>query len=407
MNFFLFFLNIFILFEKYHKLCLFLCLISLFTTLLFHDIPQLEATKARLLGALQSQHIAHAQLFFGTEGSANLAMALAYATYLHCENPQAQDACGSCAGCKKHQKLIHPDMHFVFPTAVTKKVDSKPMSRDFIKDWREVVLQHPYFELSNWLEHIGASDKQGNISVEESREIVKTLSLKPFEGAYKILLIWLPEMMNVQSANALLKILEEPPPQTVFLLVSQDVKQMLVTIISRVQMVQIPSFTDAEVSEHLMKQFKLPKNEAEQIAYLADGNMNRAYHLRYEGAKNDLHDWLRQWLRDVYQVNWANCLTHTEAFDSWDREQQKQLLEYFLNICRECLMLQASSKELLRVTAEQMTFIEGLAKTLPAEKLYELYALLGKALYHLERNANTKLLFFDLSREIASLMRKK
>lgn len=333
-------------------------------------------------------------------------MALAYATYLHCENPQAEDACGACSSCKKHQKLIHPDMHFVFPTAITKKVESKPMSRDFIKSWREMILQQPYFGLSDWLEHIGASDKQGNISVDESREVVKTLSLKPFEGAYKILLIWLPEMMNIQSANALLKILEEPPPQTVFLLVSQDIKQMLVTIISRLQMVQIPTFVDSEVSSHLIEQFKLSQSEAEQIAYLADGNMNRAYHLRYEGAKNDLHDWLRQWLRDVYQVNWASCLAHTETFDSWDREAQKQMLEYFLNICRECLMHQASSKELLRVTGEQMKFIEGLTKILPTEKLYELYPLLGKALYHLERNANTKLLFFDLSREIAVLMKK-
>ncbi len=375
--------------------------------MLFEHIPHLDRTKARLLGALQSNHIAHAQLFFGTEGSANLAMALAYATYLHCEQPTPQDACGTCAGCRKHQKLIHPDMHFVFPTATTKKVDSKPMSRDFIKDWRELVLQHPYFELVDWLAHIGANDKQGNISVEESREVVKTLSMKPFEANYKILLIWLPEMMNIQSANALLKVLEEPPPQTVFLLVSQDIKRMLATIISRVQMTQTPSFTDAEISSHLALQFKLSAQEAEQIAYLADGNMNRAYHLRYEGGKNDLHDWLRQWLREVYQASWAGCLAHAEAFDSWDRDAQRNLFVYFLNICRECLMWQASSKELLRVTGEQMRFIEGLAKTLPTEKLYELYPLLDTALYHLERNANTKLMFFDLSREIAALMRKK
>jgi len=373
----------------------------------FHAIPNLQATKTRLTQALQSQHIAHAQLFFGTEGSANLAMALAYARYLHCENPQTEDACGVCSSCKKHQKLIHPDMHFVFPTATTKKVDSKPMSRDFMKDWREIVLKQPYFELKDWLEHIGASDKQGNISVEESREIVKTLSLKPFEGAYKILLVWLPEMMNIQSANALLKVLEEPPPQTIFLLVSQDIKRMLVTIISRVQMVQIPTFIDKEVVEHLVTSFKLGQAEAEQIAYLADGNMNKAYHLRYEGANQDIHDWLRQWLRDVYQANWAGCFGHTETFDSWNREQQRNLLQYFLNICRECLMLQASSKDLLRITGEQMKFIEGLSKTLPTEKLYDLYPLLGKAIYHLERNANTKILFFDLSREIAVLMRKK
>ena len=361
----------------------------------------------RLLQALQSQHIAHAQLFFGTEGSANLAMALAYARYLHCENPQAEDACGSCSSCKKHQKLIHPDMHFVFPTATTKKVDSKPMSRDFIKDWREIVIQHPYFGLADWLESIGASDKQGNISVDESREIVKTLALKPFEGAYKILLVWLPEMMNIQSANALLKILEEPPPQTVFLLVSQDIKRMLVTIISRLQMVQIPTFTDKEVSQHLIQHFKLSQSEAEQIAYLADGNMNRAYHLRYEGSNHDLNDWLRQWMRDVYQVNWAGCLQHTETFDGWNREQQRNLLQYFLGVCRECLMLQAQSTDLLRVTGEQMKFIEGFSRTMPPEKLYDLYLLLGKAIFHLERNANTKILFFDLSREIAILMRKK
>ena len=373
--------------------------------MLFEQIVGLDSTKNRLLQVLTSGHIAHAQLFFGNEGGASLAIALAYARYLHCEVPQSLDACGKCSACRKHNKMIHPDMHFVFPSAITAKVDSKPMSRDFMVAWRELVLQHPYFDLQTWLKHIGAENKQGNISVEESREIVKTLSLKPFEAAHKILMIWLPEIMNIQAANALLKVLEEPPPQTVFLLVSQDIKRLLVTIISRLQVVQVPAFSDTEVGLYLQKNLKTSPEEAAQIAYLADGNLAQAYHLRRDGLGEDLHTWLVDWLRSTYKGIWADCLQHTEVFASWNKDQQKNLLLYTLNICRECLLWQGQSSTLLRITPDKLKFIEGFAKIMPPNKIEVFYKELGNTLYYIERNASAKMSFFDLTRQVVALMK--
>lgn len=374
--------------------------------MLFTQIPGLDSTKSRLLRAIQSRHIAHAQLFFGNEGGASLALALAYCRYLHCENRQPADSCGKCASCRKYDKLIHPDLHFVFPVATTKKVESKPLSQDFYPEWRAIVIQHPYFNLSDWLNHINADSKQGNISVDESREVVKKLSMKAFEGEFKILLLWLPEIMNIQSANALLKILEEPPPQTIFLLVCQDRKRLLATIISRLQMVQIPPFEDEAVQQHLQAKFSLSAAEAQQIAYLANGSMNEAYRVRYD-APNDLHEWFRAWMRECYGGRIKELIMRTDDFATWGKEEQKKLLLYGLGVCRESLVFQSGEGDLLRLSGDKLAFIKGFASTMNLDKLESLYKLLNEALYHLERNASVKITFLDMSLLLAQMMQQR
>lgn len=370
----------------------------------FADIYGLTETKKRLLRAIKNRQIAHAQLFFGNSGCANLSLALAYACFIHCEQAQAEDSCGQCPSCKKHKKFIHPDLNFVFPVTTSKKVSTKPLSQDYLEEWRDALRQNPYLSLSRWLEIIGAENKQANISVEESRNIIKTLSLKAYEGGYKILMIWLPEFMNIQSANAILKILEEPRPDTLFLLVSQNYQKLLPTILSRVQSVQIPDFTDEEIQTNLLQHHDLDIQKVKNIAYLAAGDLNRALELVGEMAQ-DPHDFLRDWLRACYKSDFTQLYHFTEQFNQWAKDAQKSLFGYGLSTFREALVFKSGNLALMRMSDEKTKFVQGFSGTLNIEKIEDLYTIFNEAMYHLERNANAKITFMDVSLQLAKLFR--
>lgn len=372
--------------------------------MLFNNIKGLDFIKNKLIKSYQNQHIAHAQLFLGQEGGANLALALAFAQYIHCENPQDGDACGICSSCIKHKKYIHPDLHFVYPVTTTKKVGSKPLSQYFIKQWREVILESTYINLQDWLDTIGAENKQGNISVEESRQIVQTLALKSFEAEFKILLMWLPEQMNIQAANAILKILEEPPQKTIFLLVCNDEKKLLTTIISRVQLVKIPQFQDEEVKKFLKEKYNLSEDRAEELAYLSDGNLRQAIYLT-QNSTNNIHGTFRDWMRACYKKDIIDLVTRGDAFAKLNKENQKNLFSYALGVFRESLVWQSKSDALLRISEDKLKFIEGFNKTLSIDKLERLYKLFNEALYHIERNASAKIMFLDVSLKVSQVFR--
>ena len=371
----------------------------------FKGIKGLADTQTKLITAIHQKHIAHAQLFFGNVGSANLALALAYAAFIHCEQPGENDSCGVCNSCKKHQKFIHPDLNFVFPVTSTKKVSSKPLSQDYLEEWRIALSKNPYMSLSHWLEQIGAENKQANISVEEGRNIIKTLSLKAYEGGYKIMLMWLPEFMNIQSANAILKILEEPRPNTLFLLVSQDYTKLLTTILSRVQMIQIPDFSDEEVQQNLEAHFEVSADQSKEIAYLADGNLNRAFELIQE-MESDPHEFLRDWLRGCYKFDLKQLHQLTEQFNQLGKDAQKNLFLYGLSTFREALVFKSGSLNLIRASEHKLKFIQGFAGTLDINKMDDFYTLYNDAIYHLERNANAKIMFMDISLKLALLFKK-
>jgi DNA polymerase-3 subunit delta' len=253
--------------------------------------------------------------------------------------------------------------------------------------------------------HIEAESKQGNISVEESRNVIQTLSLKSFEAEYKILLIWLPEMMNLQSANALLKILEEPPQKTLFLLVSNDQKSLLATILSRVQRVQIPAFSDEEIYEYLKNRLDLEEAKAQEITYLVDANLNEALRLSQESYTKDHHLFFRDWMRACYKKDLNDLVKRADEFASMTKEAQKSLFQYGLGVCRETLLLQNSNEALLRLSGEKLEFIRGFAKTMNFEKIALLYQQLNEAYYHIERNASPKITFVDVSLHLIKIMR--
>ena len=373
----------------------------------FSEIIGLHDTKHTLIQSVKGNHIAHAQLFLGKAGYGHLALALAYATYINCTDKQDGDSCGKCASCQKMDKLVHPDLHFVFPTASTKKVSGKnAVSTAFMKEWREFATANPYNNLSSWTSHIGAEDKQANISKEESKNVVRSLALRAFEAEYKIMFIWLPELMHPAAANAILKILEEPPAKTLFLLVSNESERLLTTILSRTQIVQVPAFADAEVVQYLTEKHQVEPAKAQHAAHLAEGNLNEAFRLSQE-IQDGSADFFKEWMRMCFTADFTKLVGQSESFQRLGKEAQKSLMQYALSIFRESLISKFGDASLNRLTDAELKFVQNFSKVLSQIHIEKLSSLLGDAQFHIERNANPKITFLNLSIQIARTFRQK
>lgn len=374
----------------------------------FAEIIGHNDTKDLLLRAVQTNHLAHALLFDGSAGSANLALALALAQYVNCENRQPDDSCGRCSSCAKIQKLVHPDLHMVFPVA---NMARGKTSEAYLVDWRSFLLDQPYRTLGDWLETMGADNKQGNISAEEARNILQKLLLKSYEGAYKIMLIWLPELMNVAAANALLKVLEEPPAQTLFLLVTNQPDKLLITILSRTQRVAVRAFTDEEVATHLRQHLNLDETTARRIAYLTDGNLAEALQLSQPDtaggapSRTEQHSWFADWMRACYRQDLTALVRQADQFDGFSKEKQKGLLEYSIRLYRDLFLWQQGAGALLRLPDDEMAFVRNFAKVLTTNHIEHIVAALNEATYHLERNARAKMIMLDISLTFSRLIR--
>ena len=371
----------------------------------FADIPGLENVKQKLYRTIESGKVAHAQLFAGTEGSANLSMAIAYAALLNCTNRKDGDSCGECPSCHKIGKSIHPDLHFVFPVSATKEKTGKEVISDsFIAEWREFIRQNPYGGPYEWSLEFGGENKQLNISREESRNIIKKLALKSFEGEYKVMIIWLAEYLHPSAANALLKLLEEPPGKTVFLLITYDHEQIISTILSRVQLLKIKSFRKEEVSNYLVDRYEINTDKAIQIANIASGDLNLAIKMIDE-VEDDTHQLFQEWMRICFLNNHSKMVEWAENFSKTNKISQKGLFQYGLSILRESLLMQNGSEESINLTDSENKFVTNFSKTLDLAKLEKLYNLLNSGCYHLERNGNTKIIFLDTSLQITSTFR--
>ncbi|GAA5020834.1 DNA polymerase III subunit delta [Marivirga lumbricoides] len=372
----------------------------------FAEIPGLDDLKKQLIKGVKNNHIAHAQLFLGNSGSANLPMAIAYATYLNCENRGEEDACGVCASCQKNAKYIHPDFHFSFPTAANDQIkgsDAK-ISQNFLKPWRQFLIKDPFASVTDWVAHLGVDNKQLNISREESRQIIKSLSLKAFEGRYKVMLIWLPEFLHPSAANALLKIIEEPAEKTVFLLVSNNQGKLLGTITSRTQSVHVPAYSDDEILEVLTKRYQIDPRLAKQLAHIAQGDLHKALSLS-DDVSDDTQAEFEQWMRECYTKDYASMVKRSESFHKFSKVNQQQWLIHAENIYRESLMALMQTSELMRIPAENKAFVEKFSKTITLEKVAQMTDVLNKASYYLERNASPKMTFLNVSIQISGILR--
>jgi len=374
----------------------------------FKDIHGLESTKNLLRTAVKSNHVAHAQLFAGMPGAPALSMALAYATYLNCQNPTEDDACGECSSCSKNQKFIHPDVHFIFPVSGTKNVPAKDAeSRLFLKEWRGFLLTTPHGSLNDWSEIYGGEGKKAIISTKEKKTIINDLALKAFEGKFKIMIIWHPELMHKNAANGILKVLEEPPANSLFLLVSEDPDALLTTIISRTQRLNIPSFTDKELSELLTAAHGVEALRAKQLAHLADGSLRTALYLSAE-VEADNFNFLKQWMRFCHQRQMGELVDQADEFAKLTKAAQGTFLKYGLSILREALVsINATQEKLFRVEGDEKTFAANFGKAISIDQFQQLSSLISEASYHVERNANSKLLFMNLSINISKLFSKK
>lgn len=372
----------------------------------FSDIPGLSELKGKLIDAVRGNHIAHAQLFLGKPGAANLPLALAYASYLHCQNKGETDACGTCPACSKSSKYIHPDTTFVFPLSNVKNdKDEDRFKSDILKSWRSFLLEQSFGDLSDWINYFGGEDKQALISREESREIIKALSLKPFESKYKVMIIWQPELMHPSAANGILKILEEPPPNTFFILVSNAAERLLPTILSRTQIVQVPYLSDDELGEYLLtKKSALTEDESQEIIQLADGNINAALKL-LENPDESYHERIADWLRTCYKHEYAKLVTLADDFHELDKLAQRNLFQYALSILRETLLQFAGANSIGRVKSGEAKFVQDFSKVMNVKKMEGITRLISDASYHLERNGSAKMIFLDLSLQIAKTIR--
>ncbi|MCB2407219.1 ATP-binding protein [Hymenobacter lucidus] len=373
----------------------------------FSEIPGQTDVKRVLVQTVHRQHIAHAQLFRGAEGSAALALALAYATFLNCENraADAADSCGQCSSCQKIDKLIHPDLNFILPVTTTKAVAKDAVSSKFAGEWRSFVLENPYQGLNDWMQHIGADNKQGSISKEESLQLLKLVSLKAFEAQFKIVIIWLPELMHPAAANAVLKLLEEPPPATVFLLVSFSPEQLLPTIISRVQPVVVRPYAEPELTAFLRDEHQVPEVKARQIAQLVEGNLGAALAAREAAADNDYFTFFVEWMRQCYGYKVDLILSKTDEFQKMGRENQKEFLQFGLGILRKVLLFGIDAQLVPHLPASEQQFVAGFSRFVHPANADALTQEMNDAHYHIERNANPRMVFVDMSLRIAELLK--
>ena len=340
-------------------------------------------------------------------------LAMAYSQFLLCKDRNEKDSCGKCSSCLKAEKLIHPDIHFVYPIALQKDVR---MSTDVVSEWREAFLENPYLNLHDWFGYISAENKQPVIGVEESGEILRKLSLTTYEGEFKVMIVWYPEKMNVQAANKLLKILEEPPDKTVFILVSENEEQLLRTIASRTQLIKVNRISDEEIKNALIEKARLPDGQgiattdAARIAYLADGNYNAALKLTVENHEENfyLHQF-REWMRMCFKVDVVNMIPWVEeiANSKVGREKQKEFLSYGMNILRECLVGMYGDKKLLRVDGEELDFVQKLSTRLDGNICKKLSDELNEAILHIERNGSGKIIFTDLSLKCMRIVKQQ
>ncbi len=366
-----------------------------------------EEVKSRLINSVREGRISHAQMFLGPEGSGNLALAIAYAQYLFCENKTEKDSCGLCQHCKQIQKLIYPDLSFTYPVATKEKI-TEPKSVDFIREWREAILESPYVKYTDWVEKLDIENKQGIISVHEAEDIGKRLSLKSVLGGFRILIMWRPENLHTTAANKLLKILEEPGDKTIFILVAEDYEQILPTIASRTQLIKVNRLSENELIPFLLEKHGLNPQEARQVALRCDGNYCEALRMiRNDESSENLDQWFLDWMRSCYAGNLNQILEYSGSFGSMTREKQKRYLYHALTVARECLLINYADRSMVHTDGKEL---EDLSRFAPFVNMYnaeDFSDMLNDAVYHIERNANSKILFTDLSFKMKEILRRK
>ena len=375
----------------------------------FKSIIGQDEVKRKLIMSVQENRVPHAQLFLGPEGNGKLPLALAYAQYILCPHRTATDSCGVCPSCQKISKLTHPDLHFVVPTTTTKSVKSNPESDLFMNEWRDYVLQKEgYVDTSSWYEFLEVENKQGYISVRDAASLLRKLSFKAYEGEYKIAIIWMAEKMRVDTANKLLKLLEEPPEKTVFLLIAEDAEELLATIKSRTALVKIPALDTASIEMALQQRFGCDPQQAHDAAMISEGNW-----LTASQSFKDFEDHkfffttFQQWMRLCFKAAYSELIDFSNNIKSLGREKQKELLDYGLHIIRNSLLFNNNLAEIVMLPDDERTFNSKFAPFVSPANLAQIAELFEEAIRQIERNGYAPLIFTDVSFKMIGLLKKK
>lgn len=371
----------------------------------FRDVIGQEDVKQRLIHSVKTGQIAHAQLFCGPEGVGKFPLALAYARYIQCTNKGENDACGQCPSCKQYNNLMHPDLHFVFPIVKNEK-KKKRVSDDYIEDWRLFLAENTYFNLDQWLEYIDAANSQAMIYAEESREIIRKISLKTYESDYKVMIIWLPERMNAVCANKLLKLLEEPYDKTVFLLVSDNASAILGTILSRTQPVHLRPLSEDVVSSALVTNYSLSSEDASAIAHIASGNYLKALEsIRVSDEMSLNFDLFVRLMRLAYGRKIKDLKLWSEEISDLGREKERVFLSYAQRMLRENFIYNIRQPEINYMTTQEVQFSSRFAPFIHERNVYPIMEELSRAYDDIGQNANGKIVFFDLAIKMIMLLK--
>ncbi|REG89334.1 ATP-binding protein [Winogradskyella sediminis] len=370
--------------------------------------------KNHLTTSVDAGRIAHAQLFVGPEGSGTLPMALAYAQYILCGNTNGENRGGNESCNIKFQNFSHPDLHFAFPVTTSDKVKSKPVSKYYLEEWRQLLDQQPYGNLFDWYKLLGVDNKQGQIGVDEALDIVKSLTLKSYEGGYKVMIIWMAEKLNTQAANKLLKLIEEPPEKTIFILIAEDEEQIINTIRSRCQILHFPPLAEEAISEALIKNYHIEQSVAIKIAHQSNGNYNKACDLIYHDSEDiQFEKWFVFWIRSAFKARGNKAAIHdliswSEDIAKTGRETQKKFLNFCLDYFRQALLLNYKADSLVYLEPKSEDFkLEKFAPFVHDSNILDISNEIQDAIYHIERNGNSKIILTDLSIKLTRLLHKK
>ena len=380
----------------------------------FSDILGQNHIKNHLTRSADLGRIPHAQLFIGPEGNGTLAIAIAYAQYVLCGNHNGENS-GINESCNiKFQKISHPDLHFVYPTVTNEDIKKDPKSIDFIGNWRQFLFENPYGGLFDWYSVLGVQNKQGFIRVEDAAEVLKTLSLKSYEGGYKIMIVWMADKMNIAASNKLLKLLEEPPEKTVFILISENEEDIIQTIRSRCQVLHFNGLSESVITEALISRESTDPKLAAKIAHQAQGNYNKALHLLNDASDEyPFEQWFVVWVRAAFKAKGnpaviADLIQWSEQIAALGRETQKKFLQFCIDLFRQALLYNYETPSLvyLEPTVQNFT-IAKFAPFVNGNNINEIFQELSDALYHIERNGSAKIILTDLSIKLTRLIHKK
>lgn len=373
----------------------------------FADIIGQKTIIEKLLRSVSEERVSHAQLFAGPEGSGKLALAIAFAQYISCDNRTETDSCGTCPSCIKYEKLAHPDLHFVFPV-FKKGSKSDPLSDNFIDKWREQIFETPYLNLNDWLKRIGVENEQGLIYASEAANIIKKLSLKPYESEFKSMIIWLPEKMHAATANKLLKLIEEPPEKTLFILVSEEVDNVLPTILSRCQFARIPAISQEDLARAFSERLDVPVDKAMDLAFISNGNFVKGKNLITEDETRlrNMENFSRL-MRNAYKRDIISITEWADEIALSGRESQKRFLDFSIAQLRENYMMNLGQKKnkLVFLLGQEEKFANSFNAFVNSDNIQSLNREFSSAHSNISANGNAKIIFLDLALKIIKLIR--